>query len=428
MDPTNLEVGYRSHLNKLGELRYEALNWSFTARAHSYQSLTESEKSPYRRLPQFLLEGEVPELPAGLLADYQAEYVHFDRDDEDPLLEPGDEVQGDRVHLAPAISLPLETSWGYIRPSLRLWATQYNLDKQQPGLDEKPNVATTLTSVDSGLIFEREADFGNRRYLQTLEPRLFYLHVPHEDQDDIPAFDTAELDFRYDSLFRDNRFSGRDRIGDANQLSLGVASRFYEDSGLERFSVALGQAFYFDDREVQLDPATPAQTDNQSNFALAANWKVTPDLRVNHDSELDKGNLEPVGQNYRVTFSPGDGSPGDDRLLYANYRQKDNEREQTDIGVRWPLNEQWNVLARWRQDLERNDTLDALLGVEYKDCCWKVRFGYREWLKDDDGDRTSDRAVLLQFVLRGLGSLGDDETTLFIREITGFDEDKDEEF
>ncbi|NVK39864.1 MAG: LPS assembly protein LptD [Oceanospirillaceae bacterium] len=427
MDPTNLEIGYRSHLNKLGELHYDARDWSFTARTQSYQTLSDDDKSPYRRLPQFLFEGQTPDLAAGLEASYLAEYVRFDRDDEDPLLEDFERVQGDRVHLRPGVSLPLETSWGYVKPSVSVWATQYLLDNELTGVDDNPTITTTVSSIDSGLIFERNAEFGNRRYLQTLEPRAFYLHVPEEDQDDIPAFDTAELDFRYDSLFRENRFSGRDRIGDANQLSLGIATRFFEDSGLERFNVALGQAYYFDDREVQLataeNPTPETQTDDRSNYAFTANWTINEDLRLNHDSEWDQDNLDSVANNYRVTFSPGD-----DRMLYGAYRERDGEREQMDVGVRWPVSQQWNVLARWRQDLDRSDTLDALMGVEYKDCCWKVRFGYRQWLKDDDGKRVEDEAVLLQFVLRGLGAVGDEETTQFIREITGFDEDKDEEF
>ncbi|GGO86389.1 LPS-assembly protein LptD [Marinobacterium nitratireducens] len=427
LDPTNLEIGYRSHLNKLGELRYEAPDWSFTARAHSYQTLSDDDKSPYRRLPQFLLEGDAPGLPGGLDASYIAEYVHFDRDDEDPLLTAFERMQGDRVHLRPGISLPLANNWGYLKPSLSIWATQYQLDNAPPGFDDKPTVTTTVASLDSGLVFEREAVFGDNRYRQTLEPRAFYLNVPQEDQDDIPAFDTSELDFRYDSLFRENRFSGRDRIGDANQLSLGIASRFYEDSGLERFSVALGQALYFDDREVQLvsedNPTPETQTESRSNYAFTANWTLTEDLRLNHDSEWDQDSFGSVAHNYRVTFSPKD-----DRMLYGAYRQRDDVREQMDVGMRWPLTQEWNMLARWRQDLDRSDTLDALVGLEYKDCCWKVRFGYRQWLKDDDGDRVEDEAVLVQFVLRGLGSVGDDETTQFITEITGFDEGKDEEF
>ncbi|WP_083928420.1 LPS-assembly protein LptD [Marinobacterium rhizophilum] len=423
LDPTNLDVSYASHLNKLGELRYNTQNWSFIARTHGYQSLTTSEKSPYRRLPQFLFDGRVPDLGGGLEADYQAEYVRFDRDSSDPLLSLEDKVQGDRVHLSPGVSLPMEHSWGYLTPALKLWTTQYQLDDQVAGRDENPSVNTLIASVDSGLTFERRANFKDRSYTQTLEPRLFYLYVPEEDQDDIPAFDTAELDFRYDSLFRTNRFSGRDRIGDANQLSLGLASKFYDDTGRERFGVALGQAYYFEDRTVQLETGNPPDTESTSNFAAKVDWSLTPDLRISHDSELDKNDLGAVAQNYRLTYSPKG-----DRLVYASYRDHEAERQQADIGLRWPINPQWNILARWREDLMASETLDALLGVEYKDCCWKVRLGVREWTRDDDGVRTTDQAVMLQFVLRGLGSVGDDNTTKFLRDITGFDEDKDEEF
>jgi LPS-assembly protein len=39
------------------------------------------------------------------------------------------------------------------------------------------------------------------------------------------VFDSSELDFSFANLFRNNRFTGRDRIGDANQITAGITSR-----------------------------------------------------------------------------------------------------------------------------------------------------------------------------------------------------------
>jgi lipopolysaccharide assembly outer membrane protein LptD (OstA) len=40
------------------------------------------------------------------------------------------------------------------------------------------------------MTFERLSNWFGRDYTQTLEPRLFYLNIPYENQDDIPVFDT----------------------------------------------------------------------------------------------------------------------------------------------------------------------------------------------------------------------------------------------
>lgn len=110
--------------------------------------------------------------------------------------------------------------------------------------------------MDSGLYFDRDTSFAGTQFRQTLEPRAMYLYVPYKDQEKIPVFDTSEPSFSYDSLWRENRFSGRDRIGDANQLSLGVTSRFIEPNGFERAVVSAGQIYYFRDRRVQLPGLT----------------------------------------------------------------------------------------------------------------------------------------------------------------------------
>src|SRR5690606_22053450 len=130
-----------------------------------------------------------------------------------------------------------------------------------------------IFSVDSGLYFDRTSNLFGQGYTQTLEPRLFYLYVPEEDQTDLPIFDTSEPGFNYDSLWRDNRFSCRDRIGDANQISLGVTNRWLDEKGLERQRFSIGQSYYFRDREVQLPGIDYRKRDDaqssQSPIALA---------------------------------------------------------------------------------------------------------------------------------------------------------------
>jgi hypothetical protein len=77
-----------------------------------------------------------------------------------------------------------------------------------------------IASLDAGAYFERSMDWGGQDYVQTLEPRLYYLRVPYRDQSDLPLFDTGELTYSWSSLLRDNRFGGADRRTDANQLAL----------------------------------------------------------------------------------------------------------------------------------------------------------------------------------------------------------------
>lgn len=113
-------------------------------------------------------------------------------------------------------------------------------------------------------------------------------------QSDLPLFDTNEIQFSYASLFRDNRFSGRDRIGDANQISLGLTNR-----GFERQRISVGQAYYFADRKVLLsgvnykDYAENTSTP-RSPYALEYMYQFNRDWRVNADLMWDQIRTAPA--------------------------------------------------------------------------------------------------------------------------------------
>ena len=125
-----------------------------------------------------------------------------------------------------------------------------------------------MASLDGGLIFERQTSFFGQSMTQTLEPRVYYLFSQYEEQIFQPDFDTAELTFSYGQLFRDTRFSGNDRLDDANQLSVGVTSRYFDnETGEEKLSASLGQIYYFRDREVRLNAFDPVLAENTSPLA-----------------------------------------------------------------------------------------------------------------------------------------------------------------
>ncbi|HSC84980.1 MAG TPA: LPS-assembly protein LptD, partial [Pseudomonas sp.] len=273
---TDLGIDQPSYVNQRGTLSWRGDSYTARLNVHAYELATVTDITPYDRLPQLTLDGVLPFQPGGLKFAYGTELVRFDRDlrsgsfsDEDGNLEPWydnnirglERANGDRAHVEPSVSLPLSNSWGFVTPQIKYMQTEYDLDLDQRGQDtllaeqdysSSQSRGVGLFSLDSGLYFDRNTQLFGNNYRQTLEPRLFYLYVPEEDQTDIPVFDTSESTFNYSSLFRENRFSGKDRIGDENKLSLGVTNRWIEDNGFERQRFSIGQAFYFADREVQL--------------------------------------------------------------------------------------------------------------------------------------------------------------------------------
>ena len=493
LESDQIGVESRDALNQRGALTYRGDDYQARLNLQAYEMATISKITPYNKLPQITLNGMLPYHPSGLNFSYKTEAVRFDRDlkdgtvfDEDGNLDTTAgadgrrldqnifglaRANGNRLNLAPAISLPMETSYGYVKPKLTYMYTNYDLDLDSKGKADLANASQTtrdlrgdfsssqsrdipIFSVDSGLYFDRNTSLFGTNYRQTLEPRLFYLYVPYKDQVDIPLFDTGESVFSYDSLFRENRFSGTDRIGDENKLSLGVTTRWIEENGFERQFLSLGQAYYFKDRKVQL-PGIDYRTreDSQSDvspYALLYGYRFNRDWRFNTNYNWDPDTRSPrsgaamfhyqpedepnkivnLGYRYRNdtiaydsttgnwTVGGGDyGTPGS-----PNYVKDYYKIQQHDFSVIWPIVPQWSVIARWQHDYNRNRTLEAMGGFEYDNCCWKLRLINRYWIDYDDFSQATpqneqgDHGIFLQIVLKGLGGVVGNKVESFLDE------------
>ncbi len=383
----HLQITSQSHLPQTGELNYRGPRWAFSARASSFQTIDKTilaADKPYARLPQFTL-GLMPPAGDGVRPHLDAEWVRFERDTG---------VTGARTTLRPALSLPVNRAWGHITPKLGAHYVGYQLDA---GGDATPALARGFGSLDGGLVFERNTSFGGIPYQQTLEPRLYYLYVPSRNQDGLPVFDTTLADFSFDGLFRENRFSGGDRIGDANQLTLAVTSRYIDDrDGKERLRLSLGQIVYFDERTVNL----PAATDNRTGSDLAAEvtaW-LTGNWHARAGSQWDRAHNRAQKSNFFLQYQPDRR-----RIVNLGYRYVRDQVGQTDLSVEWPIVSRWTARARSIHSFHDDRNVDSSLGVEYHACCWAFRaFAYRRY----EDPRGQINGVMLQLELTGLSKLG----------------------
>ncbi|UFQ97284.1 LPS-assembly protein LptD [Pseudomonas wenzhouensis] len=509
---TDLGIDKQTYVDQRGTLTYRGNSYTARLNVHAYELANITDVTPYNRLPQITLDGKLPFNPGGLDFTYGTEYVRFDRNlrsgfftDKDGVtgrpqdlwyderLTGLDRADGERLHLEPGVALPLNWNWGFIKPQVKYLQTQYQIDLDGQGRDDiasatnaandpnrqwfgvdykgSPNRGVGLFSVDSGLYFDRNTQLFGKDFRQTLEPRAFYLYVPEEDQSDIPIFDTGEPTFSYASLWRENRFSGKDRIGDENKLSLGVTSRWIEPNGFERQRFSIGQAFYFEDRKVQLPGidyrARQEATADVSPYALEYLYRFNRDWRFastfnwdpdqhatrsgsamfHYQPEANPNKVINFGYRYRNdtvrydrdsgtwTTNPDYGNPTINGQPNPNYIKNYYKIDQHDFSVIWPLAPQWSLISRWQYDYGRNRTLEAFGGFEYDSCCWKLRLINRYWIDYDevslDPSRNDepDRGIFLQIVLKGLGGVVGNKVETFLDQgIQGYREREDQAF
>jgi LPS-assembly protein len=412
----NIDATSTRFLTQRGDVTYLGRGWSLLTRLQAFQTLDPDlspESRPYGQLPQLLFTLSPRTFEGGLSAGLQADYTYFDHNHL---------VHGQRFSVSPTLSWPLQRSYGHLIPTANLYLTSYSLQDAAPGQPNDPGHAIPSVNLNGKLIFERDASWLGEQALQTLEPRVYYLYTPYVDQDDAPVFDSSELTFNFSNLFRSNRFTGRDRIGDANQLTAALTSRTLRAaSGEELFRLSLGQIFYFADRRVQI--AGPEQTERQSPFAgeLAAtlfdNWQGRASFEWDPERDQDQWQRRTLQLQY---LDPKD------RLLNLAYRADDtvapdNRYEDADLSFRLPLGERVEVVGRWLYSLLREETVDAFAGIEFGRCCWRVRLVGRHFKRRPD--EAASTSVMLQLELAGLGAIGSPVGNFLEREIYGYQAD-----
>ncbi|TNE98809.1 MAG: LPS-assembly protein LptD [Gammaproteobacteria bacterium] len=409
----SLAINTATHLQRKGGLRYRSDAQYFEIYLNDYQTVADriaEVDKPYAQLPEVLYGGtaELGWFEAGL----ESQYTWFDRDNE--TLTGLDRATGQRLRAIPELALPMRSLWGFSRPSVSVDYTRYQLDDYSLG-DGRFDRTVPVAEWDNGLYFDRRSTLFDVPYNQTLEPRLYYAWADADaDQNEIPDFDTDLKTFRFDQLFQPDRFSGGDRVGDANQLTVALTSRFNDlVTGAERARFSIGQVQYFEDREVTLF-GEGAGTRSRSPLAgeLVLHPLDTLEIRSSGLWDPDTGDTE-EGRSQLIFHS-------DDYRYLASigHTYSRAELEQTDIAGVLPVTDQVSLIGRWVHDSILDRTVGSLAGVEYNNCCWSVQVVHQNYLTDD---QELDSRILFQVQLKGLGGSGGSSSRIS-EAIYGFDE------
>lgn len=401
----SLSAASITHLNRSLAFDFFGENWSLFARVQEFQTIDSAilpDDEPYRRLPQIYARGYWPDNVLGLTYSLDTELVYFDRDVG---------VTGWRLNAAPQVALPIEKPGWFVIPAAAVDHTRYDLQNTSVGQDKQPSRTVPIVSLDTGLKFERLMKFEQQR-VQTLEPRLLYVHVPHREQSGLPVFDTITPDLNLVQLYRKNRFLGVDRIADMDQLSIGITSRIIDvNTGRELMSATIGQALYLSEQNVTLPGESPIVSDS-SDYIAEIRFLVYENLNfdVGHQWGGEGGTAQSEARlQYR---------PQSNKILNFAYRFRRQSLEQGDVSWSWPLSQSWNFVGRYNFSFRDDEVLEQFYGLEYESCCWGLRLVSRRFISTRDGTR--DSSFSLQLVLKGMTSVGTKADRLLERGILGY--------
>jgi LPS-assembly protein len=359
---------------------------------------------PYNRQPQLSLVAQRQTANRGDF-DFLGNYTAFEH---------VSLVNGQRVVAYPSYSVPVQNAFAHFTPKIGAHLTHYAIGKNNNANLPDTTRSLPVFSAESGLVFEREMNARGQRVLQTLEPKAYYVYIPYKDQSALPNFESGLQDINFATIFSENQFSGQDRINDANQLTLGVTSRFISaDSGIERIRGALAQRYYFESQRVTVPGVAPRASDSNSSDLLAA---VSGNLATNWTADAGWQYNTDLKQTQKFNVS-GRYQPQHGKVLNLAYRETVNTLRQTDLSLQWPIQAGWTAVGRWNYSLLDNRVLEALAGIEYNDRCWSLRVagGGGEAVRSD-----ASTSIFLQLELTGVSRIGSSPLEVLKRNIGGY--------
>jgi LPS-assembly protein len=436
-----------TYLERRAELLYYDDAWRIRAQLQNFQTIDTSIDAgdrPYSRVPRVQAYGLWPLFSSQFVVALDSEVTNFLR-----AVGPA----GVRIDLSPELRWSVRSAGYFFEPAVGYHYTQYDLQNAAYGEPSTPTRTLPYGRLDTGLIFERDAGAQGQR-TQTLEPRVVYSYVPYRNQNELPIFDTGLPDMNLVELFRTNRYVGGDRIGDANQVALGMTTRLFNQStGAQYLAATIGQIRYFTLPRVTLPdqitqtlpgqtlatlpgqqtlvilpgqnlPTLPGQTlssapgetpqtyrasDITSEISVTAykNWSVNVDYQWNpYTSQTEKSE---VLVQYR---------PDPTKVVNLGYRFQQDILKQYDGSFAWPIGGHWNTVGRWVYSLQDRQTIEQLAGIEYKSCCWRFQVVQRRYVTNRNGGL--DTSIALQLELTGLSSVGKPADSFLSKEISGY--------
>lgn len=400
---SGIESANATRLSSELNLFYEDDIWQMRWFALSHQSLINVES--YRYLPSWTVDGDYLS-ESGLRWQWSSEITQFEHKNQQQL-------EGRRVNILPSVSFPMRASWGHLIPKFGYQVSRYEQESQIDGSQQSRSRDLPIFSLDSGIYLDREIEMGDEGYTHSLMPRIFYTYIPFENQSQLNNFDTGVADFSFDQFWRENRFTGVDRVGDSNQFNLALGnSLLSHKTGQEIINLQLGRIFYLDDRQVQLS-GNEIDMSEQSPWLAQLDWRVNSTLSVSSLIEWDETDSHTNRTETRINFEPKD-----NHIVNLSHRYRDlagQEVEELDFSFAWPINDRWRFFGRWYNDLTESQTIQALAGIEYESCCWAIRLAAERYLDTPqlnslgmpipvEEQYVDD--ILLQFVFKGLGNAG----------------------
>jgi LPS-assembly protein len=409
-------------------LTYNNGPWSVLAREQRWQTLQPSTP-PYAREPQLNVQYNKYNV-GGFDYGFEADATRFTITTEGA-------TDGNRAYFNPYVSYGVNAPGYFVTPKVQWHFASYDLShiatsqvagSSPPVTGQPKNFTESIPtlSFDTGLVFDRSVRLFGQDYIQTLEPRLYYVYTPYRNQDFAPIFDTSESDFGLAEIYTPNTFVGNDRIADANRLTAGLTTRFINPAtGDERARFVIAQQYYFQNQRVTITPDTLPNQAKHSDLIAGAAIKLGAGFASETAFQYNVDNDQLVRSSIGFAWSPADRKVINVGYRYTRSNQTTLVNEpinQILVSGEWPLTNRLYAVARVNYDMASHRLVDGLVGFQYDADCWAFGFGAQRYANgvNTSGQPASGTRVLAQLTFKGLSNVDNGLVAAFRASVQGY--------
>jgi LPS-assembly protein len=304
---------------------------------------------------------------------------------------------GTRTHGSIGISRELNITYPKVTPRTSVAITNYSLKNN-------PNINRTIFGSGLDIDFTTINDstlFGYKATHQ-ISPIITYNYRAKKVQGNIPLFDSTD---KYDDIisFADltsgERYTGLDRITNANDITLSLESTYRKSGALEDdkdlLSMKIAQTYYTDDEVVSNTANTNYET-RKSYSDIAASI----DIAVNNFSFSSAAQFDPdkskiVKKENTITYSPSS------RMFVSMSFIDEGSKETEKLYGAYPITDSVHVFGGLDKTTSTGITNAETTGIAYESCCWALRLAH---FKEDKPSGGYNYSTGMELVLTGLGS------------------------
>lgn len=440
LQSNNFSITRSSALSMSGQLEWFHRYGVIGAAVNRYQSIDPTFEIPNEKLPELWSDLTLP--AKGALPGFNAsvQYTAFEADS--LFATAGDNAiqrTRGRVEFYHNVNRTI-SRWRFgLGSEFRYYALEQNDSGSAQGLlngetDSWINIPEASVQWSSDWLRESRSE-TSKNTAELLQPQITYryrkLDAGTADINQLPTLDTFQYAASANELYESGQFGG-DALDPRSHLA--VALRYSRSAGAGSLTnspeighITLGALNYFE-RGLPNANADDAFDSQRRWFAdagseLGGNWWASGTIVWSQEQSV---------VDYAATYLQYRAVEVSGRSAVFNLgyqRREDTGRfsrrediEHIDFSTAYPVLDRWALFARIQYDTVNSRHNEGLVGLEFNDCCFRLRFIYRDGIvyrpEEENGER--DRALLLQIQLKGLGGIGGSVDDLLVDAIKGF--------